>query len=355
MRIEFIIAAFFIVINTNDSQISVHWDQDILAFGKNEDRNYTQGLEIGYNSNKLSEIKLFSKQLRNIANCLHFSRKEWSIDNDRSLSLGNVLFTPDSLNNALVNRLDRPYSGFTYLKLSTYFFDGSETNAVLSSINVGFLGSNIGNVLQTAIHFAYRAINGGSAPYDPLGWHNQIGTNKITPTFMYHLEMRKAASSQNIRLAGRIDYGLDIGTYQANLLMSFSGRIGILGRPKENILHMNYNYIGNVNGILKAKSIRTTIERERKMALYAIVYISPKLVFYNQALSGMFVRDSPHTIDEKKIVLSSGIGFGIDNIGKKKLFEFKYIYNFRTPEFRTIDYYTRFHKWGSLIFSWKFM
>jgi len=156
-------------VGTDTSFSSWHLDQDLLALGQNQDRNYTMGLRFVW-QNEAARHTLAGKLLRRAVGMAPRGRGAAGV------ALGNGAFTPDDLRRVDVIAGDRPYGSLMYWGASVVapHADAPDTKAASAKLVVGLLGLPISDWGQGAIHTAWRSAAGTPDPYDPKGWDNQI-------------------------------------------------------------------------------------------------------------------------------------------------------------------------------------
>lgn len=211
-------------------------ENDLFTVG-NDDKHYTNGIELGClmtNVSLPSHDKLIG---------FLFDRKS-PISSALAISFGQKMFTPDNITTSEIDRRDRPYAGWLFMSITSYFL--VEQNAFISIFHsieytCGMVGpSSQADVVQERFH---RAIGADR----PKGWHNQLGnepglnltmTTKwlITPSkildFSYDISPHVVAALGNIyTYAGagvllRIGKNLDDDLGPPNIRPGFPGAAG---------------------------------------------------------------------------------------------------------------------------------
>jgi hypothetical protein len=276
-------------------------DQDLFLEpipGANEDRDYTMGLFVRFNSCRKGSSWFSGHEAQHLLlDALSISDAQTQFKYNTVFE--SLTFTPDNLAAEDPVFEDRPYSSILQVTNNLVAFKNSARSATEASLSLGFLGLPVSEWAQLGIHQALRGITGGEEPVDPEGWDNQISnggepTAKLTLTWFYR---------QNLH-ANWVDIvystGANIG-YQTGVNLGVSARFGLLNKAKP------VWQTDHAGGYLTKRSP----ERE----LYAIFTNRVNFVGYNALLQGQF-RSNPHELSTSEIerfVFENSLGIGWQN------------------------------------------
>lgn len=162
-----------------DTGKSLYIDQDLLgadfAIQKNDDRDYTMGVEYSFAGARVEETPVYSTLsgwLDSLSSSIRFRPSEHDYFRlSHAGSVGNTAFTPNDLTIAAPIQGDRPYANLLYISAAeTFIYDPDSRprpEAGTNELVIGILGLDIGKVVQTKIH-EWTDSN------RPVGWDNQI-------------------------------------------------------------------------------------------------------------------------------------------------------------------------------------
>lgn len=366
---------------------NIFLEEDYFNPKFNEDRNYTGGGAINL-TGKFSESKWFVIPLfrKKIDNLLRIERIFYDTENNtkynlvsNSFSFGTSLFTPENI--AITSPVvgDRPYASLTFIsskqtKIWGDYYHKNDNLAISTELNLGVLGTKIGDSVQTWIH-RYYIKNKPSLNNRPLpkGWDNQISNggeftgmyrltiqNKLGEVFWCKLKNIKAIQFSSL-------YECQLG-YYTNLCLGLSLKVGMF---KTNFWQTNSNFGNSFNqyeinnthnsnssksGINKINFEQIITKKEHSLLkiifnnveLYGFASGRSRLVGYNALLQGQFNK-SVYTLNSNEInrmVNEFEIGVNL-TIWRISLI-FEPIVG-RTSELNTN--YSRTHIWGMGYFS----
>lgn len=300
----------------------IYIDQDFFYPVKNEDRNYTMGVVIGYSADYLKYINPFSS----------VPLKKFN-DNSYYFQFGYGAFTPMDLSSTLPVYDDRPYAGIFNFQVSRIAFNPNTKTALFSDLSLGFLGSNVGKGIQTGIHKFARKY-GWSDREDPLGWHNQISdggelTGKLT---LGRKKLLFEDGGHLLKVTNQIEASAG---YYTNLTFGLTAYLGDID---------NW-YTFNPNG---TSSINQLTGEQNDISFFIYTSVRERYVFYNVLLQGQF-KENPHELNKTEIrnmVFEYDLGFKF--IFHKKGVGISYKITGRSPEYNIDDKKGRWHYWGAI-------
>lgn len=276
-------------------------DQDLFLDpipGANEDRDYTMGLFIRFNSCRTASNWFSGHEAQ------HLLLDALSIGDAQtkfrySTAFESFNYTPDDLSAEDPLFEDRPYSSILQVTNSVVAFKNAERSATEVSLSLGFLGLPVSEWTQAGFHYAVRTVFRSEEPFDPQGWDNQI-SNGGEPTAKLAVNW---FHRQNVR-ANWLDIiystGANIG-YQTGANVGFSARFGLLNKQKP------VWQSGRASG--------TQINKSPERELYGILTNRVNFVGYNALLQGQF-KSNVHDLSASEVerfVFENSIGVGWKN------------------------------------------
>lgn len=333
----------------------LYTDEDmnpIQAFPKSSDQNYTMGFGFGFSSLKFKPWCVF-KPLTALDNWI-IGKSITQSSNTTVLppfiSLNGTAFTPDSLRAVDPVRNDRPYAFLLTLSTRRGYVDNSKNIVYNSELNIGALGLDIGKWVQTAIHKSMND-NNTKNPYNPEGWHNQIGKG-FAPAFLYALGVgKRIASLPSNTKNNRAYFDMKVGGagsvgYYTQLQGAASFRFGLL--DSRNWIR-EFNPLGNMN----KNDNGADIKKQRQLfEIYLFAAGRPTFMAYNAMLNGTIWRKSVHTLswqETNHLIMewNTGITTHIPLNDKKCALDISWVFNAgRTSELNTN--LARAHYWGGI-------
>lgn len=307
---------------------SVTWENDLFS-PKHQDRHYTNGLQVTKTSDNLKQFdssNTFSWLANATKSLPAGAADQWSTRRT-TLSLGQIMQTPEDITIEPPDSEDTPYGGILYLGHGLEVF--SENHADYFDLLIGVTGKySLAEQSQSFIH-------GLTGSTQPQGWDHQIPSSLLLNAYYSRRGFRPLVSTQNNWQFDALAYGhIAVGNIQTDLLASagFS-------------LHQKaINSLGIRPGRLARGVIMPA--RSEGRGWYFYTGVSVKAVAWDVLLDGAMFRDSP-SVDKKTLV-----GQFITNTGYKwKKFSLHYSWVVSTPTYDRErggpDHY------GSLNISWR--
>lgn len=321
------------------------WENDVFQLRKGDlrDENFTNGVRLDLMGDAF-KLPLVHRILLEFPN-------DGSHANDYlyTLSLGQEIYTPDSLGRQDVVRSTRPYAGWLYLSSGLIVADPVGARKLTSSLSIGVMGPASGSDrVQTAIHDWFNFET-------PRGWHNQV-KNALGISYAVRYEARPF---QKIPLHRSFDV---IGMVEGHVgtVTNYVGVGGMLRMGQFN------DYFQNATGLYDANAPRNrpdyqqlyqnsdrldqTRQSQKQQAnatyqpqtpanqhfqLYAFMRPVLRTVLDNSFLQGGWLtRNNPHTIraeDMQRFYINVEYG----GVLAVKKFQLAYVQSFRTKEIRT--------------------
>jgi hypothetical protein len=336
-------------------------DQDLFAINRNEDRNYTMGVGILFSSSKTNEAKILINKNYLI---LPWIRKKLDLDSlftkglksesslkNYSFEIRASGFTPIDIGNKEVVFGDRPYGmvlSFGSTRQNTVNPSGIQKikqRSYTTSFYVGFLGTRIGENVQTYIHKNNWA---GSTRPIPLGWPNQISDKKyLPPIFLYTLNYQKPLTIYKTNPSAKFPIFQLWSKLETNIgyFTNVSGGIGLrLGKIID-----GYYQGQNVTSNVHAQGAEDNY-RFKNWQIYFFSNSRIRLVGYNTLLQGrMFFDNSIYTLKSNQIsrfIFELDYGLAANYKGIKLAF---IPFSMRSTEILTN--FRRTHYYGTLFLS----
>ncbi len=310
----------------DDTGYAWYIDQDLFgadfAISKNDDRDYTMGLEYTFSGSRVEKTvvyKQMSHWLDTTSDLMRLgsSRDDSLIMYSHSGSIGDTAFTPYNLSKSTPISGDRPYANLFYVSTAETFIieeDGATRGqAGTNKLVIGVLGLDIGKVVQTEIH---DLTNGR----EPRGWDNQVSEGgELTALYSHrrHYEWLSTGDKDWIKpeiswlLDGSIGYYTEIG---AGMQIRF-------GRVKSPYYQHLSDPLSNTNQLYGPDKDN-----------YIFFSFGARAIAYNALLQGQF-RSSAATIDNddiRRLVGHASFGYVYD-FEKLKL---TYALNYRSSQIR---------------------
>ena len=314
-------------------------DQDLFA-PHNEDRDYTQGLSMGWYEELAPGHDVdFEWPMGAFQGWLDDQARDLGLAHDEDATVvegrtgGALAYTPDEIERRDVVKDDRPYASLLYY--STKRVETSHDRAVGTELRVGVLGSVAAEIVQKFIHATVRSVSGSRNPKEPHGWDNQISDGG-EPTLLYRV------SDERVLAGDPGDWDLAL-LRDANLGYQVDAGIGLAaraGRVRNGIESLPFDPIG------RATHVPTRLEGDAYWWAAARV----RLVAYDALLQGQF-RHSDHHIpaDElERLVGHAAAGF---TWAFTEGWQASYSLNART---RQSEHPSRFHFWGGITLTGRY-
>lgn len=196
----------------------LEFENDTMGLPRSDD-NYTMGLSISHiqsgqpnppwSRDLLDKLSTFNEAALSIV-----GKKAIGVTNDSTTwwTLGCTAFTPSDITDKNPIQDDRPYAALLYLSTG-YSNKHANKDITVSEVNIGLLGTNIGEYVQTKIHEQL------APDRIPKGWNHQIGDGG-SPTVLYHTlysmalnKDDKVFNSDSLVYEIRANGGGDLGYY----------------------------------------------------------------------------------------------------------------------------------------------
>lgn len=283
---------------------SIFVEEDNFNKKFDKDQNYTGGGAITlFGDYTKNDLFLSSFFLRNIDTLIDATRiggrsPDYLL---HTFAFGTSIFTPQKLDTIDPMKDDRPYSNLTFIssrKTRVYKNTRAEDyKSVSTEFNIGIIGSNLGNYLQTYIHDHHirkDPTNPRNRPI-PLGWRNQISDGG-EPTLMYKILVQNRWLENNVlnyhwlQLSSMAEGTLG---YYTSLAAGLSLRVGLFHTQ---FWQNNSNFGNSVNSLTSSfLSNNSQSWVQRNCEIYAFASNRVRFMAHNVLLRGQF-KSSKHTL-----------------------------------------------------------
>lgn len=383
-------------LQNSKADISLHWANDILF---DTDESFTNGVS-GTVSFQLPAIYTVTEgDTVTIPNgrfefsdehCDLYTGADEIYALNYGLTLGNMMYTPSdiSLPASQVNPNDRPYAGWAFAEVfrEQIHYPTTPGNTDTGSyhkhaINVGCIGPCArGKAIQTAVH---KLIN-----YQvPKGWDRQV---RDELTFMYSYTYRPPvrgplsyAEDSEHRGYLALDFSpsvqAHVGNIYTGLNLSAALRVGLPTMRPYRASIGSFNSAGGLSHdaalhdpVLAYGQCKKTHEQELAHTTqttlppistsrpggwlwsdeaWAFFKLGTNLVAYDATLQGgIFDRNSPHTVEPRRVIISTTIGVNF----QWEDFSIAFSRTARTGNTKNESWRDGLHRWGNLQFKWRF-
>jgi len=310
--------------DTHDRGVGLYLDQDLFAFGLNEDRDYTTGVAMEFFWQKqglypMDEGVLWLGQRLGVL--------DEKTTTERSFTIGSMAYTPNDLSASESIFDDRPYASLIYLGNKHVYAD--HDSAIGVELRVGVLGTGVAREAQQAMHRLWRDAANDSEPVDPKGWGHQISNGGEATLGLRVAYSKLLAESRywDVSSVSSVNLG-----YQTNASFGLEARAGHIASPSWTLPYSPINR-GNFLPSLAGEE------------WYVWVAGQVRLVGYDVLLQGQF-RDSDVEVDSgdiKRIVYDAGVGLTLTN----KPVQVTFAINGKTSELNS-SASNRNHVWGGI-------
>lgn len=270
-----------------------------------------------------------------------------------TFSLGQEMYTPDSITTSSILKNDRPYAGWLYLSSGLVMTDPVGKRKLTSSFGLGVMGPlSYSDSVQTFIHRIF------DFPH-PAGWGNQIA-NDIGLSYAVRYETRLFQFHRAFDLIGMMEGHIGTVTnYLGTGLMIRIGQFndyflnatGLYDPRLANRLVAEPKLYNKMNPATQEKLTNARNDKrpespvDRRFQLYGYMRPIIRVVLDNSFLQGGWTSRSrnPHTIPSENIerfYVNMEYG-GVVSFGRTQL---TYSQSFRTREFRQ----GKTQQWGRL-------
>jgi hypothetical protein len=295
---------------------TLYWEND--TFG-GTDSNYTNGIQLSWSTPYLASSQKdghLPGWSRPVINRLPFVKNP-TAQRAISLSLGQLMFTPEDTQASQLVEDDRPYAGYLYF--------GVGFNSILSNrkdtwqFNVGVVGP--ASLAQETQDFVHDLIETPRAQ----GWDNQL-QNEPTIEAVYETKWRMLYSQNSI------GFGYD-------LIPHIGGRLGNVAIYANTGAEFRLGWF--IPGDFGSCPIRPGCEtnpafnhdktgdfRRIRTSVHLFAILDSRLVLRDIFLDGNSFKES-HSVDKKYFVGDLMVGIAVHY----RKFKFSYGYTFRTKEF----------------------
>jgi len=318
--------------NAHDRGIGLYLDQDLFAFGLNEDRDYTTGVAMEFFWQK-EGIYPLDKAVLWFGN--KFGILDENTKTERSFLIGNIAFTPDNLSASAPIQNDRPYASLIYLANKHVYADHDAAIGIV--MQAGILGTSISREVQQVLHRQWRNATDDTEPVDPKGWGHQI-SNGGELTFGLGVAYSKLlAESDNRTWDIAATSNINVG-YETHAGLGLSARVGNIASP---FWTLPYNPIRRGNFLPSLAG-----EEWYLWAAYRA-----RVIGYNALLQGQF-RDSDVEFDGdelRRLVHDAGVGLTLTY----KPAQVTFSVNAKSAEL-DVGAADRLHVWGGMYVTFRF-
>jgi hypothetical protein len=301
---------------------------------KNEDRDYTIGIDIGLYGESATRSYLHAGL--NQFDSLFGINDKGQQNNQRSMHVGVAVYTPDDLSNPNPIYDDRPYASLIYWSNRNQRIAANGQSGLATELTLGMLGLNIAKEVQTFTHKIQREISDSDTPEEPQGWDYQISDGGEL-TLRYRVEYKRlleqsAWQDLSYSLTGDLGYQTDLG-------------IGLLWRVGTRASHFAF--------FEPRPSQAAHLFKNTKPKRDNYAYLSYQLtgILYNELLQGGF-RQSTVTLSADQIepvVHTLALGWTMALESGTRLTFAQYMHS---PEFKGPN--RRNHYWGGFYLTFPF-
>jgi len=294
---------------------------------KNEDRDYTIGIDVGLFGEKATHSYLHDGLIA--IDSLFGLKGVNQLENyQRSMHLGVAVYTPDDLSNPNPVYDDRPYASLLYWSNRINRIAADQKSGIATELTLGVLGLGIAGEIQALTHKIQREISGSDTPEAPQGWDHQISDGGEL-TFRYRLEYKHLLTQDSwydlsTAVIGNLGYQTDLGA-------------GILLRAGNRASHFAFFEPRPAQQTSQFEHAKPTQDN------YIYLYYQITGVAYNELLQGGF-RESAVTLSAdqiERVVHSLALGWTMTLKSGTRLTFAQYMHS---PEFKGSN--SRNHYWG---------
>ena len=360
--------------------ISLYAEEDSFNSKFNEDRNYTGGGAITltgcFTNTNWFIAPIFRKGIDRLifidkAFCRILKSKPYITSN--SFAFGLTVFTPENIGTPCIIYGDRPYASMEFMASKQIRVwkkkDGyTDKLAVHTELNIGAIGWEVGDSLQTWIHRKKirKHPNDTTNRPLPLGWINQLSRggeatamykiiiqNRIRTIYWHNKQNQDNCFYKLAELSSAEE--INIG-YYTNASVGLTLKLGFFN---SSFWQAGTNYGSAINGVVYKRKKKHNddaagntgfskdelrMDTYRNFEFYFIASARRKVVGYNVLLQGQF-RDSNYEMPANQISRT------IDEFelaAVLRLWRFNFIYEpiaGRTSEINTS--FKRTHIWGA--------
>lgn len=310
-----------------DWSASLFFENDLFA---STDQNYTNGVKLSAVS---PDIRHFETHIpawsREVVSWLPFvNRKAPDLQRNIGISLGQAMYTPESIEAFDIVADDRPYAGWLYLAVAFH----SKTKTTLDTVELqfGIVGEASG--AETAQKFVHQVRD----LQRPNGWHNQL-EHEPGLAFIYEHKERLLEHAVGRGFGGDIIalYGVGLGNVQTYANVGAQLRWG-----------WNIPADFGVPIIRPTGNIIAPLADSPKWGVYGFCAFEGRAVLRDIFLDGNSFTAS-HSVEREDFVGDAAAGISV----VARDFRITYSQVFRTREFKNQQ---DEHTFGSLTISYFF-
>jgi lipid A 3-O-deacylase len=308
-------------------------DNDLFGSG-NRDRWYTNGIRLSWTVADSQPSNFFTRSVDELSRFAVWRDQPLIL----SYTIGQSMYTPQNINVAAPQPMDRPWGGYLYLGVSAHAYNNDEFRA--SELKVGVTGrAALGEQAQSLIHQIIR-----SSP--PQGWDQQLKP-RLGIQISHGRVYRILDDTRKNRVGFQIGWGAATGTLRTHANVNMAMLIGNLTGKDTPIM------MGN-EGDFVVQDFSNRDEFKKTFGYLALGYTG---VAYNYFLQG----DTPYGRPD----LSPRKGYGTAQIGvslplrewvsgSSSWPRLVYSQTFRTAEFDSKDpnINRKTQRFGTLTFNW---
>lgn len=318
-----------------------HWTLNLYLendlFGET-DQNYTNGVRFSWVSPNLTSYRddpavpeIINRVNDRLDRLLGMKK---GLTRNLVISLGQLIYTPETAATRELLVDQRPYAGYLYLGLG--YHGRSEDRLDSLEVNLGIIGpSALGEQAQDSIH-DLRGLDKFQ------GWNNQLGDE---PTLQFVYEHKRRLFKQDLPLALEQDLighgGLALGNVAIYANAGGEYRIG-WDLPED--FGTSAIRPGGDNSAPGRGDIRLHRSDKFLYGLHGFISVDGRAVARDIFIDGNTWRDS-HSLDHKEFVADLSLGFSF-LVSRWKL---SYAQVFRSREFKGQPHH---HEYGSLTLSY---
>lgn len=224
-----------------------------------------------------------------------------------SARLIGLVYTPDRIDTAEVQRDDRPYASLVAVSVSRTSVGGASLDRLWwSELSVGLLGAALVGDAQRLIHRTRRWMTGKDIPVDPLGWPNQISAGG-EPTALYGAGYQRQLAADGA--AGRRRHWQVVSAVAGSVGYRTAASASISARAGAFTSEFWEFSRGVASPSVGQQAAHAGVPR---WDLFGFAQLGPRLVAYDAILQGQF-RHSVHTVRPRRLLgeWEGGIGASV--------------------------------------------
>lgn len=288
------------------SGVALVHDNDNLPHPGNTllDDNYSAAYELRVDG-RIVERAFLTRPLDWLDRLSHVGRRHArGLRRYHSAQFIGLVYTPDRIDTAEVQRDDRPYASLVALTVNRTSVGGPTLDrAWWSQLSVGLLGVGFPGDVQRLIHRTRRWMTGNTVPVDPLGWPNQISAGG-EPTALYRAGyQRKLAGDGGV---GRRKHWQVISGVEASLGYQTAAAASLFTRAGAFTSDFWEFPRGVSSPAVGQHAWHSGVPR---WDLFGFALVRPRLMAWDAMLQGQF-RRSVHTMPPRRLLAEWEGGIG---------------------------------------------